>query len=145
MLCITSNLIKHLSFVYTLLNDQTVHFKTIQFSISRLFTLSLNIKQFCLTHWSDRIRNYHSSSEWTWERWQWKGTPHSTKLQHYYQIVECYIQDTCRGGGLTPLQRCSRCILQPPLQLTGLWSFEECADSPFIAFNPRSSLTKSVT
>ena len=35
-LCITNNLIKHQSFVYTQLNDETVLFLTIQFSISNL-------------------------------------------------------------------------------------------------------------
>ena len=34
--------IKHQLFVYTQLNDQTELFRTIQFSISYLFTLSLN-------------------------------------------------------------------------------------------------------
>ena len=34
-LCITDNSIKHPSFVYTQLNDQTVLFLTIQFSISQ--------------------------------------------------------------------------------------------------------------
>ena len=33
LLCITNNSIKHQSFVYTQLNDQTVLFLTIQFSI----------------------------------------------------------------------------------------------------------------
>ena len=49
LLCITNNSIKHQSFLYTLLNDQTVLFLTIHFSISHLFSLSLNIKQFYLT------------------------------------------------------------------------------------------------
>ena len=35
--CITNNSIKHQSFVYTQLNDQTVLFQTIQFSISTQF------------------------------------------------------------------------------------------------------------
>ena len=48
--CITNNSIKHQSFIYTQLNDQTVLFQTIQFSISLLFALSLNAKQFYLTH-----------------------------------------------------------------------------------------------
>ena len=38
-------------------------------------------------------------------------------LEHYHQIVKCHIKDTRWGWGLTPLQRCSRRILQP--QLTG--------------------------
>ena len=49
LLCITKNSIKHPSFVYTQLNDQTVLFQTIQFSISHLFALSLDIQQFYLT------------------------------------------------------------------------------------------------
>ena len=44
------NSIKHQSFVYTQLNDQTVLFLTIQFSISHLFAHSLNVKQFYLAH-----------------------------------------------------------------------------------------------
>ena len=46
----TNNSIKHQSFVYTELNDQTVLFQTIQFSISHLFALSLNVKKFYVTH-----------------------------------------------------------------------------------------------
>ena len=41
---------KHQSFVCTQLNDQTVPFLAIHFSISHLFALSLNVKQFYLTH-----------------------------------------------------------------------------------------------
>ena len=26
-------------------------------------------------------------SEWTWERWQWRGIPHSPKLQHYENLT----------------------------------------------------------
>ena len=37
LLCLTNNFIKHQSFVYTLLNDQTVPFPRIQLSISYLF------------------------------------------------------------------------------------------------------------
>ena len=44
LLCITNNSIKHQSFIYTQLNDQTVPFKTIQFIISHLLALSLNGK-----------------------------------------------------------------------------------------------------
>ena len=49
LLYITNNSIKYQSFVSTQLNDQTVQFLTIQFSISHLFALSLNVKQFYLT------------------------------------------------------------------------------------------------
>ena len=44
LLCITNNSIKQ-SFVYTQLNDQTVLFQSIQFSISHLFAHSLYVKQ----------------------------------------------------------------------------------------------------
>ena len=40
----SNNSIKHQSFVYTQLNDQTVLFQAIQFSISHLFELNLNDK-----------------------------------------------------------------------------------------------------
>ena len=46
----TNNSIKHQSFVYIQLNDQTALFQTIEFSINHLFALSLNVKQFYLTH-----------------------------------------------------------------------------------------------
>ena len=50
LLCITNNSIKPPSFVYTQTNVKTVLFQTIQLCISHLFTLSLNFKQFYLTH-----------------------------------------------------------------------------------------------
>ena len=47
---ITSNSIKHQTFIYTQLNYQTVLFLTFRFSISHLFAHSLNVEQFYLTH-----------------------------------------------------------------------------------------------
>ena len=66
------------------------------------------------------MRCYHARLEWTWELWQWRGTPHSSKSQHHWNLtirLFSVISRTLIEGGLTPLQRCSRCILQP--QLTG--------------------------
>ena len=40
----TNNSIQHQTFVYIQLKDQTVLFQSIQFSISHLFALSLNVK-----------------------------------------------------------------------------------------------------
>ena len=38
--------------------------------------------------------------EWTWERWQWWGTPHSPKLQHYCdRTVMLFSPDTCLWWG----------------------------------------------
>ena len=42
LLCIINNSIKHQSFVYTQLNDQTVLFLTIQSSTSHLFAYGFN-------------------------------------------------------------------------------------------------------
>ena len=40
----------NISHLFTQLNDQPVLFQTIQFSINNMFVLSLNVKQFYLTH-----------------------------------------------------------------------------------------------
>ena len=61
------------------------------------------------------IRCCHSGPEWTRERWQWRGTPHSTKLQHCWNLT-IRLFSVIPGhslGGLAPLQSCSHCILQP--------------------------------
>ena len=50
LLWITNNSIKPQSFVYTQLNDQTILFQTIQFCMRHLFSHSLYVKQFYLTH-----------------------------------------------------------------------------------------------
>ena len=55
------------SFVYKQLNDEIVLFQTIQFSISHLFALSLNFKDFYLTLREDTIRCCYSGPEWTRE------------------------------------------------------------------------------
>ena len=67
------------------------------------------------------IRCYHSKSEWTWKQWRWRDTPHSLELQHYWNLTIKLFSVISRthvvrwGGGLTPLQKSSRCILQPQL------------------------------
>ena len=66
------------------------------------------------------IRCYHSGPEWTWEWWQWRGTQHSPKLQHYWNLtirLFTVISRTLIVRSLTPLQRSNWCILQP--QVTG--------------------------
>ena len=60
----------NISHLFTQLNDQTVLFQIIQFSLSHLFTLCLNVKHFYLTHRYDPFRCCHYEPEWTWERWQ---------------------------------------------------------------------------
>ena len=66
------------------------------------------------------IRCYHSGPEWAWERWQWRGTLHSLKLQHSWNLIIRLFSVISRGSYW--LQRCSRCILQP--QLTGQSIFD---------------------
>ena len=88
-----------------------------------------SVKQFYLTHRLDPIRCSLSGPEWTLEQWQWKGTPHSPKIQHYWTLtirLFSLIIRTLIRGGLTPLQKCSRCILQ--LQPTGqfIYGRETC-------------------
>ena len=52
--------------------------------------------------------------EWTWEQWQWRGTPHSPKLQHCWNPTIRLVRVISRTLiGLTPLQMCSQCILLP--------------------------------
>ena len=62
----------------------------------------------------DPIRCYHSRPQWTWEKWQWKGTLHSPKLQHNWNLtirLFSVISVTLVDGGLSTLQRSSRRIL----------------------------------
>ena len=35
----------------------------------------------------DLIMCYHSVPGWTWERWQWMGTPNSPKLHYYWNFT----------------------------------------------------------
>ena len=45
----------------------------------------------------------------------WRGTPHSPKLQHYWNLIIRLFSviSSILVGGLTPLLRFSRCILPP--------------------------------
>ena len=80
----------NISHLFTQLNDQSVQFLTIQFSLSHLFAHSLNVTQFYLTHRQDPVKCYQSVSEWTWEQWQWRSTPHSPKLQDWTFTIRLF-------------------------------------------------------
>ena len=45
---------------------------------------------------------YHSRSKWTWKWWQWKGTPHSPKVQDWNLTIRSYsvISKTLVWGGV---------------------------------------------
>ena len=68
-------------------------------------------------------------TEWTWERWEWKNTSHSSKLKYDWSLTIWLfnvISRTLVGVGVLQ-QRCSQCIIQ--LQPTGLplsWGFFFC-------------------
>ena len=114
LLCITNKSIKHQSFVYAVksknsfISNHSIYHKS---SVA----LSLNIKQFYLTHGSEPTRCYHSESEWTWEWWQWRDILHSPNLQYWDLNIRlfCVICRTLVGGNLTPQPRFSRHILLP--------------------------------
>ena len=78
---------------------------------------------------------------WTWERWQWKGTPHSPKLQYYWDLIIRLFSVISRifigGGMLNPQQKSSRCILQSQpigLLLGGVLSL--CRDAVGVFCSP---------
>ena len=82
MLCITNR--SHL-FTHSWMFKQ-FYFK--QFTLAcHSFALSLNVKQFYLTHRSKTIRCYHSGPGWAWEQWQLRSTQHSLKLLHYWNLL----------------------------------------------------------
>ena len=103
--CIFKNLIKHLSFVYTQLNDQTIRFQTIQSNISHLFALSFNVKQFYLTH-RENPRVLAIWARVDLEVMALKGCAALPKvlallLEPHHQIIKCHIHDT-HWESLTP-------------------------------------------
>ena len=55
-----------------------------------------------------QFKYYHSVPEWTWEQWQWRGVPHSRKLQHDWNLTIrsfIVISKTLIGGGVLRLCR----------------------------------------
>ena len=88
---------KHQSFVYTKLIDQTVLFLTIQFNISHLFAPSLDVKKFYLTLSGATFLGQSGPGSDGKE-----GVPRipqsSALVDPYHQIVSCYIV----GGGYYP-------------------------------------------
>ena len=61
----------------------------------------------CITNSSiwliDRTLSGATTPEWTWEQWQWRGTPHSPKFQLYWNLAirlfSIIYQDTRWGEG----------------------------------------------
>ena len=87
--------------------SRKVPFETIQLSISTQFS------SICFI---DR-----TLSGWTWEWWQWKGTPHSPKLLHYWNLTIRLFGVISRilVGEVLPLCREAVNVLHTPPQPTG--------------------------
>ena len=90
--------------------SQTVLFKTIQFSISTQFSSIWSLDRAL----SGATTPGHSGPGSDGNE---GDAPHSPKLQHHWNLMIRLISDISRtlicGGVLTPLQKNSRCILQP--------------------------------
>ena len=112
MLSITNNSIKHQSLVYTLLNDQTVLFQAIQFSISDLFALNLNVSSISPTDrtllGATTLARVNLGAMAMKEYIAFPKAPALLELHH--EIVYCHIQDIRWGEGLTPQQRCRQLV-----------------------------------
>ena len=121
------DLVSHTALVGWLLNIKTVLFQTIQFSVSTVSmtkTVLFQTIQFSISTQFSSIwpidRTLQVLSLWTrvdLGTMAMKDTPHSPKLQHYWKFTirffNVIFSTLVAGGGLTPLQRSSRCILQP--------------------------------
>ena len=85
--------------LFTQLNDQTVLFQTIQFSISHLFAFSLNVKQFYLTPLIEPYQVLPLRIRVDLGVMAMKGYTAFAKvsplLDPHYQMVYFHIQDTC--------------------------------------------------
>ena len=87
---------------------KTVLFQAILISINKNFKCknSKLSKPWLSSIWPfDRtlFRCYHFGPEWIWERWQWRGTLHSPKLQHNRNLTIKLFSDISRtflGGGV---------------------------------------------
>ena len=111
----------NISHEFTQLNDQTVLFPTIQFSISHLFVFTFNVKQFYLIHRQNPVRCYYSCQSGP-------GSNGNEGVLHIPQsscitgasLLDCLVSypEYLLEWGLTSQQRWSQCILQP--QPTGL-------------------------
>ena len=66
------------------------------------------------------IRCYHCGAEWIRERWQWRGTPHSPKLQHCWNLtirLFSVISRTLVVRGVLPLCREAVGVFYSPSRL----------------------------
>ena len=112
--CYVSLPIQHQSFVYEV-KYQTTLFQAIQLRISHLFTHSLNVKQFFLTHSYDPIRCYTLGQSRHWSDW---GAQHFSKLRYYRSLSIRLFNVIYRTltGDVLPLCRDAVVIFYSPSQ-----------------------------
>ena len=96
------------------------------------------------------IKDYHSGPKWTWERWQWRGTQHSRKLQHCWKLtirLFSVISRTLVRVGILPLCRGAVGVFYCPSQLGKHidGNMLECISKCRIAFQYQSLRTKKCT
>ena len=110
--------------VYTQLNTKMFLFQAIQFNYKYIVSISKTVPfqtiQFSIgTHFRlGPIKCYHSGPECTWERWQWRSTQDSSKLQHYWNLIIrlfSAISRTLAVGSLTSLQEAVGVFYRPSL------------------------------
>ena len=104
-------------FVYIQLTVKTVLFQTIQFSISTVSmsrTVLFQTIQFSISMQFSSIQPIDMTLSGATT--PWRSALHSLKFEHYSNLtikLLSVISRTLVGGGLTPLERCSRCTLLP--------------------------------
>ena len=145
LLCITNNSFKYQSFVHTQLNDQTVLFQRIQFSMTDFV---------CTLCWMPNSSIWpidRTLTEWTWEQCQWRGTLHSPKLQYYSNLTIGWfsaLPGESLEAGVSPLCReAVDVFLQPQptgldvlvMALNNTWWVEYS----FIDITPKPTLNRS--
>ena len=99
--CSTNSSIKYQTLVYKPLNDQTVPFKTIQFSVNHLYAYSLNDQTVLFDpliglFQGQPLRANVDLGVLAMKRYS-AFSKAQTLLDLRYQILSCHIQDTRRG------------------------------------------------
>ena len=82
LLCITNNSIKHQSFVYIQLNDQTVLFQTIQFSMST----KINYSKYCHVSLTIQLNISHLFTQLNIKTVLFQAIQFSISIRFQYQV-----------------------------------------------------------
>ena len=136
------------------------HSSTTYLQSQKFLALVTTLKYFFQSVWkilsSPCIRCYHSSPEWTWERWQWRGTLDFLKLQYYWSFTIRWFgikSRRLRRGGLLLCKDAIGVFYRP--RLTGLliwltrlgtWGTtkRECQGDQAFLWQPHTSLNSCV-